>query len=53
MVHSEPYVVEYILSVVAHRLGQIHFSELVTCWEIVLFCTVTMSNYPLTSFLRH
>ena len=30
MVHSKQYVVEYLLFVVAHRLGQIHVSELVT-----------------------
>ena len=31
MVHSKQYVVEYILSVIGHRLGQTHVSELVTC----------------------
>ena len=44
MVHSKQYVVEYILSVVGHRLGQIHISELATRSEIVLFYTVTTSN---------
>ena len=52
MVHSKQYVVEYVLSVVGHRLGQIHVLEFVTCSEIVLFYLVTTSNNPLTSFLR-
>ena len=53
MVHSKLYVVVYMFSVVRHQLGQIHILELVPCEEIVLFCSVTASNNPLTSFLRH
>ena len=53
MVHSKQNVIEYMLSVVRHRLCEIHVLELVPCWEIVLFCSVRASNNHLTSFLRH